>query len=95
MGERSSYTFKDFWLLNQRQATWGERLCICVDKKGEKALNPFQSDMDQIWQGKIPWKASKIQENQTEQVTWFVDSSSWEQPSNWLRQKNISSQNFS
>jgi hypothetical protein len=54
MGERSSYTFKDFWLLNQRQATWGERLCICVDKKGEKALNPFQSDMDQIWQGKIP-----------------------------------------
>ena len=48
LGERSSYTSKDFWLLNQRQATWGERLCICVDKKGEKALNPFQSDMDQI-----------------------------------------------
>ena len=48
LGERSRYTFNDFWLLEQGHAILEERLCICVDKKGEKALDPFQSDMDQI-----------------------------------------------
>ncbi|GAB1286880.1 Vinculin/alpha-catenin family member 1 [Apodemus speciosus] len=36
-------------LLDQEHAILGERLCIYVDRKGEKALDPFQSDMDQIW----------------------------------------------
>jgi hypothetical protein len=54
LGERSSYAFNDFWLLDQGDAILGERLCICVERKGEKALDPFQNDMDQIWQGTTP-----------------------------------------
>lgn len=31
-----------------------ERACIYVEMKEEKALAPFQSNMDQIWQEKDP-----------------------------------------
>ena len=31
----STYTFDDFGLLDQGHAILGERLCICVDRKGE------------------------------------------------------------
>jgi hypothetical protein len=48
MGERSSYNFNNLWLLDQEHATLAERFCICVDRKGEKALGLFQSDIDQI-----------------------------------------------
>jgi hypothetical protein len=39
LGESSSYIFK---------AILGERLYICVDRKGEKALDSFQSDINLI-----------------------------------------------
>lgn len=38
--------------MGQGYAILGERLCICVNRKGEKTLDTFQSYMDQIWQGK-------------------------------------------
>ena len=37
----------------------------------------------------------KFEKNQRRQITWSADSSAWKQPSNWLRHKNVSSQNFS
>ena len=43
LGERSSYSFNDVWLLGQGYVILGEMLCIC-DREGEKALDPFQSD---------------------------------------------------
>jgi hypothetical protein len=36
-----------YWTCN-RHSIWGERLCISVNKKEEKAFDPFQSHMDQI-----------------------------------------------
>ena len=38
-----------------------ERLCICVDRKEEKALDPFQSDMDQTQQGRPPEDLEKFE----------------------------------
>jgi hypothetical protein len=46
LGERSSYNFNYFWLLDQGHAIL--ELFIYVDRKGEKALNQFQSDMNKI-----------------------------------------------
>jgi hypothetical protein len=40
--------FNDFWLLDQGYAILEEKFCVCVDRKGEKALDPFQGDIDQI-----------------------------------------------
>ena len=46
-GSSLSYIFYDFQLPDQH-AILRERLYICVDRKIEKALDPFQSGMDQI-----------------------------------------------
>jgi hypothetical protein len=48
LGKRSSYALNDFWLLEQGYAILGKGFCICGKRKGEKDLDPFQSDMHQI-----------------------------------------------
>lgn len=45
----SFYSFNDFWLLDQGYTILGEKFLICIDRKGEKTLDPFQNDMDQVW----------------------------------------------
>lgn len=41
LGERSSYTFNDFQLLDQEHAILGEGLYICGDRKGRKDYGPL------------------------------------------------------
>ena len=47
-----------------------ERIYICANSKEEIALDLFQSDIAQMWQGKTPWRSwlqteKKNQEDQT------------------------------
>lgn len=46
----------------------GERLYVCVYRKGNWVLDSSQSDMDQIWQRETPSRTRKVQENQPEKV---------------------------
>lgn len=49
LGERSSYPFNDFQLHNQEHDSWSTGFKgICVERKGQNSLHPFQSDIGQI-----------------------------------------------
>ena len=45
-----------------------ERIYICANSKEEIALDLFQSDIAQMWQGKTPWRS------------WLPKINVWENP---------------
>jgi hypothetical protein len=62
LGERSSYIFNDFQLLDQGHIILVEHLSIFVDRKGEKALDPFGVIWIRYDRGRPPEEIENVKE---------------------------------